>query len=453
MTQHQGSPRGNRQHERPARETPPERRAERPGRRRLRVRRLDRDRRDTGGEPARPRSLRKPEAPAADALRRLLPRALVLAVLAGGTTAYVLHDKQVELSVDGAPRSLHTFADDVDGLLAEEGVETGHRDIVAPGREARLNGGDHIAVRHGRPLVLTLDGQRREVWTTAGTVDGALRQLGVRAQGAYLSVSRAAPIGREGLSLDVRTERTVTLVADGRSRTVRTNAATVRGALAEHGISLGAEDTVSARPDSFPRDGQTVTVTRVATEEKVREERIGFRHVRREDPDLARGTEVVARKGKPGLRRVTYRLRTVDGVAQEPRRTGSETVRRPRAEIVEVGTRPRPKPPSTPSPSASPHKPAKPKPSRTGSGSGPSKADGLNWRALAQCESGGRPNAVDPTGTYGGLYQFDLRTWRGLGGTGRPQDAPPAEQTARAKQLYAERGANPWPVCGRKLTR
>ncbi|MGW5803293.1 transglycosylase family protein, partial [Streptomyces bacillaris] len=63
-----------------------------------------------------------------------------------------------------------------------------------------------------------------------------------------------------------------------------------------------------------------------------------------------------------------------------------------------------------------------------------------------------RPGAVDPSGTYGGLYQFDTRTWHSLGGSGRPQDAPAAEQTYRAKKLYVQRGASPWPHCGRRLT-
>ena len=67
---------------------------------------------------------------------------------------------------------------------------------------------------------LTLDGSRRRVWTTARTVDEALRQFGVRAEGAHLSASRHSPIGRHGLELVVRTERTVTFLADGRERTM-----------------------------------------------------------------------------------------------------------------------------------------------------------------------------------------------------------------------------------------
>jgi hypothetical protein len=74
----------------------------------------------------------------------------------------------------------------------------------------------------------------------------------------------------------------------------------------------------------------------------------------------------------------------------------------------------------------------------------------LNWTALARCEAGGNPHAVDPSGRYGGLYQFDRGTWHSLGGTGRPQDASPAEQTERARRLYRQRGTAPWPSCGHR---
>ncbi|MFE7598587.1 ubiquitin-like domain-containing protein [Streptomyces sp. NPDC057494] len=364
-------------------------------------------------------------APRRDGLRTLVPQALVVAFLAGGTSAFVADDKAVELSVDGVPRTLHTFADDVRELLADEGVTVGEHDIVAPGPGEALAGGDEIVVRYGRPVTLTVDGQRRQVWTTAGTVEGALRQLGVRAEGAYLSASRGAAISRQGLALDVRTERAVTFLADGRERTIRTNAATVREALAEAGITLSGQDTTSVPADSFPRDGQTVNVLRITGSRQVREESVPYavEHVR--DPGLFAGTEVVERQGVPGVRRVTYSLRTVNGVTQRPRRTGEEIVREPVGRTVRVGTRPLP--------------------------TSVAGADGLDWGALAACESGGRPNAVDPSGTYGGLYQFDPGTWHSLGGSGTAQDAPAAEQTFRAKKLYVQRGASPWPHCGRRL--
>lgn len=387
---------------------------------RAEARRAARRRRPTRGTTGGPGTSER-----AVALRRLVPQALVVAFLAGGTSAFVANDKAVRLSVDGEPRTLHTFADDVSELLADEGLDVGAHDIVAPATGTALASGDEIAVRYGRPVHLTLDGERREVWTTARTVDGALRQLGVRAEGAHLSASRGRRIGRTGLDLAVRTERTVTIMADGRERTIRTNAATVREAVEEAGVTLRGQDTTSVAPDSFPRDGQTVTVMRITGSREVREEAIPFDVHRIEDPTLFRGTEAVAQAGRPGARRVTYALRSVNGVKQRPRRVSSEVVRAPQDQIVKVGTRPKP---------------------QTVAG-----AEGLDWGALARCESGGRPDAVDPSGTYGGLYQFDTRTWRALGGSGRPQDASASEQTYRAKKLYVQRGASPWPHCGGRL--
>jgi hypothetical protein len=59
---------------------------------------------------------------------------------------------------------------------------------------------------------------------------------------------------------------------------------------------------------------------------------------------------------------------------------------------------------------------------------------------------------VNPAGYYG-LYQFNKRTWRGVGGKGMPHKASRAEQTKRAQKLYVKRGAQPWPHCGRRLFR
>ncbi|MFE4793108.1 ubiquitin-like domain-containing protein [Streptomyces sp. NPDC056756] len=371
---------------------------------------------------------RRSAAPAPrDTWRRIVPQALVVAFLAGGTTAFVAADKAVRLTVDGVPRTLHTFADDVDELLAAEGLGVGPHDLVAPAGAVALDDGDEIVLRYGRPLSLTLDGQRREVWTTARTVDGALRQFGIRAEGAYLSAPRTAPVPRSGLALAVRTERSITFMADGRERVIRTNAATVQEALGEAGITLHGQDTTSVPAGSFPRDGQTVTVLRITGTREIREERVPYTTERVKDPSLFAGTEVVERAGRPGARRVTYSLRTVNGVKQKPRRIAEETVREPVSQLVKVGTKPLP--------------------------TSVQGADGLDWAALARCESGGRPGATDPSGTYGGLYQFDVQTWQSLGGSGRPQDAPGPEQTYRAKKLYVQRGASPWPHCGRTLYR
>lgn len=70
------------------------------------------------------------------------------------------------------------------------------------------------------------------------------------------------------------------------------------------------------------------------------------------------------------------------------------------------------------------------------------------WEQLRFCESTHNYQAVSPSGVYRGAYQFDVETWQTVGGTGDPAMAPPAEQDARARELYARRGDQPWPICG-----
>jgi peptidoglycan hydrolase-like protein with peptidoglycan-binding domain len=66
-----------------------------------------------------------------------------------------------------------------------------------------------------------------------------------------------------------------------------------------------------------------------------------------------------------------------------------------------------------------------------------------DWATLRMCESSNRYDIDTHTGYYG-AYQFDLATWRSVGGTGVPSDASPAEQDYRALYLYRMRGWQPW---------
>jgi resuscitation-promoting factor RpfA len=65
------------------------------------------------------------------------------------------------------------------------------------------------------------------------------------------------------------------------------------------------------------------------------------------------------------------------------------------------------------------------------------------WNRLRVCESGNN-YAIDTGNDHYGAYQFDLPTWRSVGGTGYPNQASKAEQDKRALILYRQRGWQPW---------
>ena len=66
---------------------------------------------------------------------------------------------------------------------------------------------------------------------------------------------------------------------------------------------------------------------------------------------------------------------------------------------------------------------------------------------IAACESGGDPTAISADGQYRGKYQFSMQTWREMGGTGDPAQAPEAEQDRLAAKLLRQAGTSPWPNC------
>ncbi|MFJ1541252.1 transglycosylase family protein [Micromonospora chalcea] len=77
---------------------------------------------------------------------------------------------------------------------------------------------------------------------------------------------------------------------------------------------------------------------------------------------------------------------------------------------------------------------------------------GVNWDAVARCESGGNWKINTGNGYYGGL-QFSRATWNGYGGQKyavRADLASRSEQIAVAEKVLRGQGIGAWPVCGKK---
>ncbi len=197
-------------------------------------------------------------------LKTLIPSSLALAALLGGALVYVEADKTVLLSVDGQTREVQTFAGSVSGLLEQEGIEVDSKDTVAPDPSTELTEGQKVAVRNGRLVSVTVDGEAREVWTTATTVDEALVGLGYRGDRVYASASRSKRIPLDGLALEVRTPKNVTIVADGASRAVVSTMGTVEALLGQYDVTLSATDEVSVPLTTRPTNDLVVTVVRVS---------------------------------------------------------------------------------------------------------------------------------------------------------------------------------------------
>ena len=76
-------------------------------------------------------------------------------------------------------------------------------------------------------------------------------------------------------------------------------------------------------------------------------------------------------------------------------------------------------------------------------------AAGVDWDAIARCESGGNWAINTGNGYYGGL-QFTLSTWRAHGGVGDPAHSAREQQIAVAERVLKSQGIGAWPTCGKR---
>jgi resuscitation-promoting factor RpfB len=344
--------------------------------------------------------------------------ALVLVGLVGGVLAYFLAQKTVTLTVDGQVRHVSTYADTVGEVLDQAGLKTTAHDVVLPAPAQPVGDGGAIVVNRARPLKLTVDGVQRQVYVTALSVDGALAQLGIRADGLVLSASRSERLPLQGMQLTITTPKTVVILVDGQQKVVTTTAATAGDLLREQGIALGPTDRTSLYPQQALLDRMRLQVFRVRVTQVEATTAIAHKTIQTKDPNAFVGSTKVTKPGSDGTRVTLYRITSTDGRVTAKDALQTTVTKAPVDELVTIGTKARP-------------------------------SDGLNWAALARCESGGNPRAVNSAGYYG-LYQFSLSTWASVGGSGNPINASPAEQIARAQTLYARGGAGQW-GCGRHL--
>jgi uncharacterized protein YabE (DUF348 family) len=355
------------------------------------------------------------------------PLAVGLSVLAltGGHAAWEATAKTVTVVVDGQARHVRTHGSTVKDVLSAAGLRVGSHDLLAPATDIQLTPTTSIVLRHGRLMSLTVDGHRRDVWVTAMSVSEALGQIGVRADGAVLSADRTRAIPLKGFALEVRTRKTVQLLDGGTVRRVASNGLTVQDLLTEQHVALKGSDSLSPAPTAPLVTGGVVRITRVVGRQLVDTVPVPFSVKRKPNSRMWQGDTRVISPGRVGVLRRTFALTYVNGKLSTKRLLTTVQTAAPVTEVLEYGTR------------VNPYYVA--------------GTEGLNFAALADCESHGNPRAVSRGGKYRGMYQFTLGTWHGLGGHGDPIDHSAAEQTYRAKLLYKRSGRSPWPVCGRYL--
>ncbi|MGN9840669.1 ubiquitin-like domain-containing protein [Nonomuraea sp. H19] len=260
-----------------------------------------------------------------------------------------------------------------------------------------------------KDVTVVVDGRPMAVRSFAGSVREVLGDAGVSLSSGDVVRPAAQATVSDGSRIEVRRARLIRLTVDGRTTTHMVTSTRVGDALAELDIAPAAGKISAPRDGAVPLSGMELTV-----------------YTRRSVYVVAGSTRLTSRTTARTVREV---LRQKD-IAVRP----GYQVNPPLDSFPEDGTVITVRPPHT--------TPIQP------------DVAGLDWPALAECETDGNPEAYDPDGPYYGMYAFSLRMWQTAGGAGLPSDWPEEEQTYRAQLLYQQLGGrwqSQWPACGAHL--
>lgn len=357
--------------------------------------------------------------------RRFLKGAVgaVILTLTGTGGAAAAMDKSVTVEVDGKEREINTYGSTVGEVLRDQGIEVDPHDALSPSPKSEIEQGDTISLDRGRLLTMTVDGQQREEWVRSVTVGQALRQLGVPTDGASISAKRSMPVPEQGMNLEVKTQKSITVVNGGEEpRKLTTTAVTVEELLRQQGIKVGAQDNVTPGSDQRITDGVTVEISRTGTSTVNVRQPIEPPVQEIVDNSMLKGERKVENPGKPGEKIVFYRVSTRNGEETGREKIDEKVVTEAAPKVVRVGGK---EPPNS-----------------------------AVWDKLAKCESGGDWSTNSGNGYYGGI-QFDKSTWMAYGGgqyAAYPHQATREQQIAVASKMRDARGGyGAWPSCASQL--
>jgi uncharacterized protein YabE (DUF348 family) len=354
--------------------------------------------------------------------------AAILVTLIGGGAAAIALNKSVTIDVDGQTHQVNTYASTVGELLDDEGLKVSDHDSLSPSPNASIGDGGKIVLQRGRLLHLTIDGEQRDLWVRATTVGQAIKQLNLPMQDAWMSEGMDKQLPLEGMALQLKTKKNITLFDGGNMpATMSTNAVTVDELLRELKLTLGPEDTITPAGGLKITNGAEVRITRTGVTVINQTEQVAPPVQKIDDPEMDRGKEEIVEPGEAGERIATYRITIKNGVEVARDEIGAKVTKEAKPKVVRVGSK---KPPQ------------------------PVISDGEVWDRLAQCESGGNWAINTGNGYYGGL-QFNISTWNSNGGqqyAARADLATREQQIAIATLVRDRRGGyGAWPACSRKL--
>lgn len=245
----------------------------------------------------------------------------------------------VTVEVDNEIATVYTHASTVGEVLEERGIDVNDHDYIEPSENTAISEAMNIVYIPAQQVYVTIDGQEKEVWTIAGTVQELMNELEIEVNEHDVIEPPLSEAVASEMSVTYEQSFLVTLTSDGEEKEIWTTSTTVADFLEREDITLGELDRVEPSVEDYINDSMEVNVVRVEKVTDVVEETVDFATVRRNDSSLEQGRERVVQSGQNGQLKKHYEVIYEDGEEVSRELVKEEKVQDSEDRIVAVGTK------------------------------------------------------------------------------------------------------------------
>lgn len=225
-------------------------------------------------------------------------------------------------------------------VLESAKITLGEKDETVPAKDEKITEETaEITIKRYAKVTFVRDGAPTEVEVVGGTVEEALKAAQITLADKEMTDVELTAYVKDGMTVNILKELSVSLTVDGKTADVTTKASTVKDFLDEQKITLGDDDEVSEKSDAKLTDGMKIVVKRVEYKEETKTETVDYITEEQYSSSMASGTSEVTQNGVEGEKEVTYKVKYVDG-KEDSREAISEKVTKEAVnKIVTYGTK------------------------------------------------------------------------------------------------------------------
>lgn len=273
-------------------------------------------------------------------ITRIAAVIIALCLLASCLTACGEKEITLKISDMGAVTEItSTTGKTVAQALEAAEIKLGEKDETKPAADTKLTEDiTEIVVKRYAKVTVVYGDQKKEVELVGGTVADAVKEAALTSEKGVAPDVPETDYLKDGMTITLTKGLTVSLTVDGETKEITTPGMTVKEFLAAQKITLGENDEVSEKLDAALTDGMKIVVKRVEYKEETKTEKISYETEDQYSDSMASGESKVTREGVDGEKKVTYKVKYVDGKEESREKIKEEVTKEAVNKIVTHGT-------------------------------------------------------------------------------------------------------------------